>query len=122
MTAPVPRPKLSFWSLAAVQSAVILGLALIASAIFGIQQGASFAVGMLIMFANLLLLAWVWSRVLAKKPFAMTTAIIVVKYTVLLIAVIFLTRETWFHVLGAGLGMAAFIASALIQATAAKWE
>lgn len=82
---------------------------------FGSQLGASFAIGAVIMLGNLLMLAWMWSRILEQKSIARTVVIIVVKYTVLLGAIFILTHKTWFHVLGAGLGMATFIMTALFH-------
>lgn len=122
MTEKPPTIRLDLKRLALVQTLALILLSSVVSAIGGVQLGASFAVGMGLMGANLLLLAWFWGRIVAKKSFALTSGIIVVKYTVLLGAIFFLTREAWFHALGAGLGMAAFIVSALIQAGTSKWE
>lgn len=122
MTQPVPVLKLNLKVIALVQAAIVGGLSCLIAMFWQVQLGASFATGAGIMFVNLLLLMWIWGRVLAKKSFALTSLIIVVKYTVLLGAIFFLTRETWFHVLSAGLGMAAFILSTLIQLAFAKWE
>ncbi len=122
MTPSPPVIKLSLKSVLIVQGLVGILLSGAIAAVWSFQLGASFALGMAIMWLNVLLLVWVWSRVLAKKSFALTSLIIVVKYTVLLGAIFFLSREAWFHVLGAGLGMASFILSVLIQAGRAKWE
>lgn len=122
MTEKPPVIRLDLKTVVLVQSAVAAVLTGLVALIWDLRLGASFGVGMVMMWANLLLLVWVWARILAKKSFALTSAIIVVKYSVLLGAIFFLTREAWFSVLGAGLGMAAFIMSALIQAGIAKWE
>lgn len=119
---PVPVLRIKLSTIALVQVSVTLVLTGAITALWGVQPGASFGSGMAVMLANSLLLVWIWSRILAKKSFALTIAIIVVKYTVLLTAIFILTREPWFHVLGAGLGMAAFILSTLIQVGLAKWE
>ncbi len=89
---------------------------------WGFQHGASFAFGVALVMANSLLLIWIWGRFLAKKSFALTSVIIVGKYTVLLGAILILAQATWFHVLGVGLGMAAFIMSTLFQVALMKWE
>ena len=120
MIATVPALKLR--SLILVQPMILLLVTAGVAYLWGIQPGASFGVGALVMLTNLLLLAWIWSRHMEKKPVALTTVIIVVKYTVLLGAIFLLTREAWFHVLAAGLGMAAFILSTIIQVGTAKWE
>lgn len=96
---------------------LLLGSAFTAAvaAVAGFQPGASFGLGSVIMFANLILLAWVWNRLIEKKAIAWTALIIVIKYTVLLGAIYFLTQAAWFHVLSAGLGMVTFVLTALVQ-------
>lgn len=65
------------------------------------------------MWANLVLLAWSLGRIFAKKSIAWTVGIIVIKYTVLLGAILFLTQAPWFQVLSAGIGLATVIMATL---------
>ncbi len=106
---------LSLKNLLLFQFAVGLGLTLGVFLLWGPQPGASYGLGTLIMFLNLILLAWVWGRLIAKKPIAWTALLIVIKYTVLLGAIFFLSQAAWFHVLSAGLGMVTFIMTSLAQ-------
>ncbi len=123
MTTPKPPAiQLKLKSVLLVQSTVAVVLTGAVALIWNVQLSASFGLGIVIIAANLLLMVWAWSRILDKKPFALTSGIIVVKYTVLLGAIFYLSREAWFDAMGAGLGMAAFIMSALVQAGLAKWE
>lgn len=113
---------LSLKTLIATQFALGAALTAIVWWLFGPQLGASFGVGAALMLGNLLVLAWFWSRILAKKSFALTVVIIVVKYTFLLGAIFVLTQTAWFHVLSGGLGMATLIMTALVQVAAIKRE
>jgi hypothetical protein len=113
---------LSLKSLIATQFALGAAFTAAVTAFGGPQLGASFGAGALLMLGNLLVLAWFWSRILAKKSFAWTVVIIVVKYTLLLGAIFYLTQTAWFHVLSGGLGMATFIMTALFQVAAMKRE
>jgi hypothetical protein len=113
---------LSLKSLVAIQFFLGAAFAAAVAWLFGLQLGASFGVGALLMLSNLLVLGWVWSRILAKKSFALTLLIIVVKYTFLLGAIFVLTQTAWFHVISGGLGMATFIMTALFQVAAMKRE
>lgn len=110
-----PAPVLNLKLLIAMQSAAGAALTAILCGLFGLRLGASFGLGAVLMLGNLVLLAWIWSRLLAKKSIAWTVVIIVIKYTVLLSAIFFLSRETWFHVLGCGLGMVTFVMASLLQ-------
>ena len=115
-------PGLSLKSLFFIQCTIGASLAAAVWLRFGPQLGASFGSGALIMLANFVLLAWIWSRFLAKKSIAWTIMIIVIKYTVLLGAIFLLTQKAWFHVLSCGLGMATFVMTALVQAAVLKKE
>lgn len=107
----------SLKSLVLVQSALATALTMAVAAALGPQQGASYGLGSLLMLTNLLLLAWIWSRYLAKKSIAWTVVIIVGKYTVLLSAIFLLSQRAWFHVLSSGLGMVTFVTACLVQVT-----
>ncbi len=113
---------LSLKSLFFIQCAIGASLTVAVYLWLGPQLGASFGSGALVMLANLLMLAWIWSRFLAKKSIAWTVMIIVIKYTVLLGAIFLLTQKAWFHVLSCGLGMATFVMTALVQAAVLKKE
>jgi hypothetical protein len=89
-------------------------------ALFGHDPGASFGVGSLMMWVNLLLLSWSLGRIFAKKSIAWTVGIIVIKYTVLLGTILLLTRAPWFHVLSAGIGLATFIMATLAHVMVAS--
>jgi hypothetical protein len=79
----------------------------------GVQLGASTAAGALIMLLNSAGIAWAWWRILSKKPVAWTIGIIVVKYAVLLSAILHLSRASWFSPLGAGIGIMSFLVAVL---------
>lgn len=117
-----PMAGLGLKSLLSLQTAIGACLTAIVWLRFGPQLGASFGAGAAIMLVNLLLLAWIWSRFLAKKSIAWTVVIIVIKYTVLLSAIFLLTQKVWFHVLSCGLGMATFVMTALVQVAVWKKE
>lgn len=79
------------------------------------QLGASYAFGSGLMLVNLVFLSWVWNRLIDKKAIAWTAVLIVIKYTVLLGAIFYLSQKAWFHVLSAGLGMVTLIGTSLAQ-------
>lgn len=79
-------------------------------------RAASFATGAALMLANAAALAWAWWRVVTQKRIAWTALIIVIKYAVLLSTIFYLTRQSWFHVTLAGLGIASFLLAALLWA------
>ncbi len=111
---PTQNPSLK--QLAAIQlvvGAVIAGVASLASSL---QLGASVAIGASLMLGNLVLLGWSWQRLMDKKSIAWTVAIIVIKYAVLLGSIVFFARTAWFSPLGAGIGIASFMISALVLA------
>lgn len=108
-------PALNFRTLVVTQIAINACLAFGVWRLFGLQPGASFAVGGLLMLVNFALLAWIWDRLLTKKSIAWTVVVIVIKYTVLLGAILILIQAPWFHVLSCGLGLATFIMTALAQ-------
>lgn len=109
MTALTLRNLLAFQTFF---SLVCMGLVTL---FWDIQLGASFGLGSLLMLVNLVFLSWVWNRLIDKKAIAWTALLIVIKYTVLLGAIFFLTQKAWFHVLSAGLGMVTFIGTCLAQ-------
>lgn len=116
---PVRR---NLWALAGIHGGLALALSLGVASLWTPHHGASFAVGSGLMMANFALLAWIWGRLIAKKSIAWTTVIIVIKYTVLLGAIFFLTQVAWFHVVSAGFGMVSFVLAALIYVATVKWE
>lgn len=83
---------------------------------FGLQLAASFCIGAGAMWVNYLVIGWTSWRTLAKKSIAWTTAIIVIKYAVLLGTLFFVVRRPWFSVLAAGIGIGSFVFSALLGA------
>lgn len=86
------------------------------------QLAASFAMGAGLMLANLGALAWSSWRMLTKKPIALTVAVIVIKYALLLGSVFYFARTSWFDSIGAGLGIASFMLAILGSALIAKKE
>ncbi len=110
-----PAQVLTLKSLFIGQCLCALALTLFVHAIWGLRPSASFVLGYGMMLANLVLLAWIWGRILSKKPIAWTVMIIVIKYTVLLGAIYLMSQAAWFHVVSAGLGMAAFAGGSLVQ-------
>jgi hypothetical protein len=102
--------------LAALQLLIGLIVTGIAGWLSGVQLAASIAVGAGLMLLNLSVIAWSWQRLMDKKSVAWTTLIIVIKYAVLLGSIVFFARTEWFNPLGAGIGIATFMISALILA------
>lgn len=105
-----------------IQSLKVLALLQLASGLFftslitffwGVQLGASFALGSGLMLANVLLLAWTWWRILTQKRIAWTLLVIVIKYAVLLGAIFYFARSGWFNSVGVGLGIVSFVVAAL---------
>lgn len=82
----------------------------------GLQLGASTAVGAVLMLANMVLLAWMWHRLMNQKSIALTAGVIVIKYALLLGSIFYLTRTPWFSPFGAGLGIISFLVAAVIFA------
>lgn len=99
-----------------IQLALGLILTAIATAVFGLHRGASFAAGSGLMTLNIALLGWSWWRILEKKSIAWTVGIIVIKYAVLLSTIVFLSRTSWFDAVAAGLGVFSFVLAALASA------
>lgn len=83
---------------------------------WGIQLGASFAIGALLMLTNVSAIAWTSWRLLSQKSIAWTSLIIVIKYAVLLGSIVVLAKTSWFSSLGAGLGVTSFLIAALLLA------
>lgn len=117
MTSPLHPLKILLLSQLAV--GVLLTLVLLA-ATQDFQLGASFALGAAIMLLNLVALAWGWWRVLAQKTIAWTVLIIVIKYAVLLGAIFYLSRQPWFQIVGAGLGVASFLVALMLMAALSR--
>lgn len=111
---PTQNPSLK--QLAALQLLVGAVISGAATALFSPQLGASIAVGAALMLGNLVALGWSWQRLMDKKSVAWTVLIIVIKYAVLLGSIVFCARTAWFIPLGAGIGIASFMVSALVLA------
>ncbi|HMN69722.1 MAG TPA: hypothetical protein PKC28_14360 [Bdellovibrionales bacterium] len=109
-------PTRNLKSLLALQGLVTLVLTGIAVAGWGVQLGASFGAGAVLMWANIALLGWSSWRTLMKKSIAWTSLIIVIKYTLLLGSIVVLSRVSGFSSLAAGLGIACFLVTALALA------
>lgn len=101
--------------LTVVQISVGMAFSLLVAWVWGVELGASFAIGSGLMLANISLLAWTSWRLIEKKPVAWTVIIIVIKYAILLGSVFFLARTRWFDTLGAGLGVASFVLAVLLS-------
>ncbi len=115
-------PARSLKILSLIHIGVAAAITLIISTVWNISLGASFALGALVMIANVLLLAWSWWRLFAKKSIAWTSSIIVIKYAVLLGSIFLLTRMSWFSSMAAGLGVASFVIAALALAVIVQKE
>jgi len=111
----IQTPETNLKKLLGVQLGAGLVFISAATAIGGLQLGASFALGFAIMLGNLLTIGWLLDRLFRKKSFAWCTMVIVIKYPVLLGAIFVLAREPWFHLVGVGLGLASCVFTALIQ-------
>src|SRR5262249_12470182 len=99
-----------------IQIAVGAAISGIGAWIWGYRLGASIAIGSGLLLFNMCVLAWYWGRLTAQKTIAWTLVGIVIKYTVLLGSLYYLTRTEWFVPLGAGAGIASFMVTALIMA------
>ena len=53
----------------------------------------SFGIGSFLMLINLLLMAWAWSRIFAKKSVALAAGVIVFKYAILGLIIYLLVRD-----------------------------
>lgn len=96
-------------AMTAIQVAIVLVVGLALTVMGHPQLAASFALGGLAMVFNLFALSWTWWRILAQKPVALTSLIIVFKYALLLGSMFYCVRAPWFNALGAGLGVGSFV-------------
>lgn len=90
--------------------------ALLACLFGSVQLGASLAFGAGLMVLNLGLLSWSTWRMFTKKSIAWTSAVIVIKYAVLLGALFYFSQTGWFDLFGVALGIASFLIAVLALA------
>ena len=90
--------------------------ALLAGLFGSVQLGASLAFGAGLMLLNVGLLSWSTWRMFAKKSIAWTSAVIVIKYAVLLGALFYFSQTGWFDLFGIALGIASFLIAVLALA------
>jgi hypothetical protein len=113
---PIPKTNLSLKYLLLSQALIGALTAGIGGLIVNLQLGASIAVGAAFMLFTVLVFAWSWQRIFAKKSIAWTVLIIVFKYAFILDSIFLLMRTNWFSPLGAALGIASFTIAALVFA------
>ena len=93
------------------------GLFALLAGLFGsFQLGASLAFGVGLMLLNVGLLSWSTWRMFTKKSIAWTSAVIVIKYAVLLGALFYFSQTGWFDLFGVALGIASFLIAVLALA------
>lgn len=88
----------------------------------GFSLAASFALGALVMGLSTATMAWTTARMMAQKTFALTAAIIVIKYAVLLGTLYYLSQTDWLRPFAVVCGVSSFMISALIFAVFERKE
>ncbi|MEZ0391660.1 MAG: hypothetical protein ACAH59_05560 [Pseudobdellovibrionaceae bacterium] len=77
------------------------------------KSAASFAVGCLFVLVNVLLTAFLWSRIIQKKLVALSVTIIVFKYAILGLIIYQLLTVAWVNALWLCAGFGSLMVSAL---------
>lgn len=93
-----------------------VGICLVVWLISGPSLSASIGIGAFAMSASVIVMAWTTWRLMAQKTIALTVALIVIKYAVLLVSLYYLTQTHWLNPLGVVLGVFSFMLAALIYA------
>lgn len=108
------------------QVIVSISIALIIASFYSTQSSISFLCGSILIFLNLFILFWVWSRILSKKLIALAVSVIVIKYAIfgLIIYVVLKNpaiQPLWFSV-GIGTILVTSLLTALDHANAENKE
>lgn len=80
------------------------------------QHAASYFSGSILIFLNLLLLTWVWNKVLQKKLIALSALIIVFKYAIFAVVIYKITSLAWLHYAWFCVGLSTLIITVLVLA------
>lgn len=96
------------------QSLVGVAASLVGAGIWGVQLGASIAIGATMMWVSVVLHGWLWHFLTVKNSIAWSVMVIVFKYAVLLESIYLLSQTQWFSFLGLGVGIASICLTALI--------